>query len=304
MDGNDWENVLTNDLPNLKIFRCMMAISFGDPDDVKPKMDSLLCSFQSPFWVENHQWFFRFHSKSKTRGRYYILYHSLPCAFSHSSGTEEHLWSVSTLPGETDYWPPDSIDKLLDNSACSVNTLRSMELSKLDQLYGDQTTIFQQPFTRWSRIREIFRLNQNGLETVLLCEDKLVNLLNAMLFVPYLDITDLTPRFRVLVELSVELPFDKDFSEFIPRLDQLTSLKVTLSINYSNGSDLDVLLNQAPNLHSLSVVFFTAPVLESFLTADIEHASIRELSFGRYGVQRRAMCSIFSFDIRQTMSNS
>jgi hypothetical protein len=57
MDGHQWENVITNYLPKLKIFRCKMGIHLNTVYDIEKRMNDLICSFQSRFWLKNNKWF-------------------------------------------------------------------------------------------------------------------------------------------------------------------------------------------------------------------------------------------------------
>jgi hypothetical protein len=173
---------------------------------------------------------------------------------SNNHTLAEHLWSASTSPYENDYWPPDSIDKLLYNFASFLKTISSMKVS----LYTNRTTSFQRSITFCERIRKIFRLNFNGTKRIPFSAVKLIDMMIDLLSTPCLDTTRL-----------------------IPRLDQLISLKVSLSNHYKNQSDLQVLLNQAPNLYSLSVGFSTMSTLDFFQVVNIRHASVRKLSFER-----------------------
>ena len=67
------------------------------------------------------------------------------------------------------------------------------------------------------------------------------------------------------------------FSKSIPKLYQLTLLNVQLTTDYTNQSDLRVLLEQAPNLHTLSVLCPTKTTFKYFL-AVINNLSILKLN--------------------------
>jgi hypothetical protein len=275
MNGHQWENIITNYLPKLKIFRCRMKNYFYSLDDIEKRVKDLICSFQSHFWLENHQWFIRCQIKSEKQGEYYILYHTLPCFFTYPLAIAENLWSASTCPHQNDYWLSDSVQ----SSFVKVNSL--MEVSNLQELDTNRVTSLQRSRTFCERISTICRPN--------LIRTK--DLTNYMSRTCCLDTTHLIPRSTIITELHVELPFDKHFLNFVPKLDQLTSMEVSLSINYTNQSDLQVLLNQAPNLYSLSIIFSTISTLEFFLAADIRNVSIRKLSFERMWYNRK-QCAI------------
>ncbi|CAF3897083.1 unnamed protein product [Adineta steineri] len=108
------------------------------------------------------------------------------------------------------------------------------------------------------RIVNIFQLNLNGTEDLKKTSLGRLNFTNTS-------------------KLDVKLPFNKHFSKSIPKLYQLTSLNVQLTTDYTNQSDLRVLLEQAPNLHTLSVLCPTKTTLKYFL-AVINNPSILKLN--------------------------
>ncbi|UJR18638.1 hypothetical protein I4U23_005546 [Adineta vaga] len=251
MDGYQWENIINNDLPKLKIFRCTMAIYWIGLEKLKELVNDHLRSFQSQFWLEKDQWFIQCHLKSDIQGRYYILYYTLPYFSISSMALSDCLWSASTCPYENDYWLSKSVHDSFIKIYSPIKLSNSDNLDTID--YG-------------KRIMNIFRLNFNGRED-----------LKQTALSPSFDIARQISNLTNTSEVHVRLPFDKHFSKFIPQLDQLTSLDVQLTADYTNQSDLRILLKQTPNLHSLHITDSSKTTLKYFLV-DLKYLSNHHLN--------------------------
>jgi len=57
MDGNDWENLFVDYLPKMKIFRLRMNFDLPLNDNITNRIDQLVDSFRTVFWLEEHQWY-------------------------------------------------------------------------------------------------------------------------------------------------------------------------------------------------------------------------------------------------------
>lgn len=244
MDGYQWENIISNYLPKLKTFQCKTTIYFYNLDEIKTQLYDLIRSFHSHFWIENHQWFIRCHLKLENQSRYYILYYTLPYIFTPSILVTDYVWSVSTSSYEKDYLLPDFVQDSLMKINLNTNQITSTERS----------------VSVCERISNIFRLNWDGTKYL----------------TPSSDITAKISNFTNTRNLFLELPFEQGFSKFIPKLDQLISLNVSFHTKYPNSSDLQVLLDRAPNLYSLNIVCPGMPITKFFLT-DIRNVSVRSL---------------------------
>jgi hypothetical protein len=198
--------------------------------------------------------------KSENQHGYYILYHTLPYFLTPLIAITDYLWSASTSPYENDYWLSDSVH----DSFLNVNSL--IEMPSTEKLNTNITTSPRRIISFRERIINIFRLNLNGTED-----------LRKTSLGPSLDIKRKILDFINTSKLDVKLPFKKHFSKFIPKLDQLTSLNVRLTTDYTDQSDLRVLLEQAPNLHTLSVLCPTKTIFKYFL-AVINNRSILKLN--------------------------
>jgi hypothetical protein len=61
MNGYQWEQVIRNYLPKLKIFKLKMNDEFPVNQNIQERADELINSFRSSFWIDEHKWFVRYH---------------------------------------------------------------------------------------------------------------------------------------------------------------------------------------------------------------------------------------------------
>ncbi|CAF1012773.1 unnamed protein product [Rotaria sordida] len=59
IDGYQWEQIIRNYLPTLKIFRLKMKKRLFQQENIHERVDQLINSFRSLFWIDEHQWFVR-----------------------------------------------------------------------------------------------------------------------------------------------------------------------------------------------------------------------------------------------------
>ncbi len=263
LDGYSWENIIKNYLSKLKVFRCKCRIKiyFNNFDEIERRVNNLLQSFQSDFWLQRFQLFIRCHWKSESKDKHNILYYTLPYIFSHPITITDYLGSKSTCPSHNDYWPSDSVHNLQYNFSSPI------KLASVTEGKSSKTS-----FTFCERICELFRWNSDQTESVSFSQVE-----NELRKICLLSSTCVIPRFTTIRELSVTLPVDKYFSYFIPKLDQLISLNVELSTDFTDSSDLQELIDQAPNLYSLSIIY-SATSTSTILLGNIRSTSIHKLN--------------------------
>jgi hypothetical protein len=91
LNGYQWENIIRNSLPKLEVFRLRMNFQLNQ------QIDDLFESFETSFWIEEHNWFIRCHWNSTS-----ICLYTLPYVFNdfhfHSSSQFK-----STCPDEKNY---------------------------------------------------------------------------------------------------------------------------------------------------------------------------------------------------------
>ena len=109
LNGHAWEQVITNYLPNIKVFRLKMKLQFEyNSDNMTENVDELLATFRTAFWLEEHRWFIRCHWNPSDSLRPTMIY-TLPYPFNeycYSNGFR----SKSTCLDDEDCWSYDRVE--------------------------------------------------------------------------------------------------------------------------------------------------------------------------------------------------
>jgi hypothetical protein len=108
IDGYQWEEIITNYLHKLKVFRLLMYYQFDDEKIFNEKINELFESFQTKFWIDEHQWFIQYDQHTEYQS--FHLY-TLPYGFQTFINYSSDI-SKSTCPIDKNY-----------NSSNYVNTL-------------------------------------------------------------------------------------------------------------------------------------------------------------------------------------
>jgi len=102
LDGYQWERIIINHLPKLRVFRLKMEIQLTGKTNNEQQVDTLLDSFRSQFWLEEHQWFVRCHRRPQTSYSDILLY-TLPLVFRDFNMSTMHFPYKSTCPYNKNY---------------------------------------------------------------------------------------------------------------------------------------------------------------------------------------------------------
>jgi hypothetical protein len=92
INGDQWEQVIRKYLPKLKVFKLDMKDELAYDQIIEERADELLNSFRSSFWIDEHQWFFRYIIYHKT-----IYIENSNNTFRYYSAQLPHSWK-STYP--------------------------------------------------------------------------------------------------------------------------------------------------------------------------------------------------------------
>ncbi|CAF5087305.1 unnamed protein product [Rotaria sp. Silwood1] len=101
LNGNQWKEILNDYIPKIKIFRFLMKVLSIEHNNMEEQLDDLLKTFQTSFWLQDHQWFVRCDWPQHTK-KVFIVY-TLPYCFGNSCGVYSNRWSKSTCPNAHDY---------------------------------------------------------------------------------------------------------------------------------------------------------------------------------------------------------
>jgi hypothetical protein len=126
LDGNEWEQIIINYLPKIKVFRLKMIFAFFSDTKKEEQIDQILDTFRSPFWLEKHQWFVRCRWNPWDDTKLVTLY-TLPYAFNtfhYSDG----CCSRSTCLNKEDYQFYNHVRFIYQYKISSRNSLEDLNL--------------------------------------------------------------------------------------------------------------------------------------------------------------------------------
>ncbi|CAF3781081.1 unnamed protein product [Adineta steineri] len=110
MNGYDWEELIINHLPRLKYFHLQMIFRLNDNDTKEQRVDNLLNSFRTQFWLVKHQWYIRCDwNRCEQCDKNNIYLYTLPYAFDYYFMHEPNFKSKSTCHADNDYSSYDNV---------------------------------------------------------------------------------------------------------------------------------------------------------------------------------------------------
>ena len=137
IDGHQWETLITTYLSKLRRFQFLSQMKFYTQWNKEKKIDRLLDTYRTSFWLDQHQWFVRCdwtrQEDADFTTRYLILY-TLPY-FQNSFQYSEISYSKSTCPNDLDFWSYIRFPNVQQCSSLhSIRSLFPRILTTLDQL--------------------------------------------------------------------------------------------------------------------------------------------------------------------------
>ena len=116
-DGHDWEQFIVVHLPELKTLQFRMMFSFSWCRD-EEKVDELLNTFRTPFWLDERRWFVRceYHKRRMYMGPIELngsLY-TLPYSFETYRNFNRETLFKSTCPHDEDHWLYTNVREISD----------------------------------------------------------------------------------------------------------------------------------------------------------------------------------------------
>jgi hypothetical protein len=112
INGHEWEEIIVKNLIMLKKFQLEMWFKFDDDDNKEQRIDELLNSFRTHFWLEERQWFVRCDWDQCQWREPYIDLYTLPYFQKNYYFYETNFRSKSTCPNDNDYWSYDHVKNL------------------------------------------------------------------------------------------------------------------------------------------------------------------------------------------------
>ncbi|CAF1417175.1 unnamed protein product [Rotaria sp. Silwood1] len=114
MDGYQWEQLIVNHLPKLQILRLKMLFHVDDNENKEQRVDDLLNSFRTRFWLEEHQWYVRcdWDRCQQDSCRDDIFLYTLPYTFNDYYLHDSIIKEKSTCPGNDIHFSYDQVHSL------------------------------------------------------------------------------------------------------------------------------------------------------------------------------------------------
>jgi hypothetical protein len=103
LTGHEWKKILINNLPKIKIFRFKMCISLFGVDDKEKRVDEILDTFRTSFWLDEHKWFVRC-DWEPVNGQISSIFYTLPYAFDTFTGIINGRSKWTSPDDKREYW--------------------------------------------------------------------------------------------------------------------------------------------------------------------------------------------------------
>ena len=223
LNGYDWEQIIVDYIPKIKLFQLIMNFHFPHCNDKEKQVDDLLNTFRTYFWLELHQWFVQCDWEPSDTFNRAILY-TLP----YDSGEFfyfDTIKSKSTCPIEAKYLSYDRVN-ILRHSFREITPVKdSIVLTpRFSKIYDLKVTI---PFTDhfWACIPSLDYLH--SLDVVIREDSAYSQLQSLVEQAPHLY--SLTLRFLTTLEINLF----QTISMSIRRLDLMT--KSAFCLRYFNS---------------------------------------------------------------------
>lgn len=125
VDGNRWEEIIHNYLPELKVLKLKMKLNLATGQNIQQRVDELIDSFQSSFWIYEHQWYIRCFTSNRT-----IYLYTL----SHCYDGSFPVTFRSTYPLDNQESFYNNITKIISPTFFDLPISPNIRLTKLNHL--------------------------------------------------------------------------------------------------------------------------------------------------------------------------
>jgi hypothetical protein len=137
INGHVWEKLIIEHLIKLKVFRLNMSFNFPNDDSKEQRIDELLNTFRTPFWLEERRWFVRCDWDRCLECDKGIYLYTLTYLNRDLSHCQSSFRSKTTCPNVNDAWSFKHVHKLtyinnpsseLVSSYLRFSSLRELEI--------------------------------------------------------------------------------------------------------------------------------------------------------------------------------
>ncbi len=269
-NGYDWENLLTNHLPNIKLFQFKMNFKFLRDIKIEHQINELLDSFRTPFWLDKHRWFVRCHwfpFPEKVMDIEYNIIYTLPYAFKEFDHLRKYCIK-STCPNEEDYYVYNYVQTIPYNHRTNYRdeTIPPFQFSNLRQcpihlFLNDQFHIYNASLSKLTTLfitSSSFKpTDYKNLQTLVHKAPQLFSLIPQYSSIVLKDILQLTNTSIRLLDFRYSYTSNGIFFNHRDCFDLVKSSLghqcKFLLINLENRADVLYLIKNISNLRSLIV---------------------------------------------------
>ncbi|CAF4027271.1 unnamed protein product [Rotaria sp. Silwood1] len=152
MDKYQWEQLIVNHLPKLKILRVEMLFYIGDNENKEQRVDDLLNSFRTRFWLEEHQWYVRcdWDRCQQDSCRDDIFLYTLPYTFNDYYLHDSIIKEKSTCPDVNFWLVMPRLDHLKSLSVGIDDLVQTFDtLCQLQTILDRAPRLYSLTFERW-----------------------------------------------------------------------------------------------------------------------------------------------------------
>jgi hypothetical protein len=168
INGRQFEQIIRNYLPKLKVFELQMKDTLSRNENIEERMDELIDSFQSSFWVDEHRWFVRCVTNDNS-----IFLHTLSNSFHYSECKLPDFWR-STYPNDNQQSFYNEITSIYDDTFFDQTIPSGICIPNIDYLCI-KLPINDQFYSIVSSLKRLYSLNvsfhtdafQSQLQTLL-----------------------------------------------------------------------------------------------------------------------------------------
>jgi hypothetical protein len=208
-DGYQWEELIRNYLHKLKVFRLFMYYKFDDTKNLNEEIDQLIESFQTKFWIDQHQWFIQcdYHTGNRSMHLY-----TLPYGFKEFRSYFSDM-SKSTCPIDKNYNSSNYVNTLIVHNSLLRPISQFPNIDHLELSFPFDNTLWSviPKFDRLKSIEIISNVHSNEVEQSINHLGLLIN--------QAIHLYSLTIDYLILSQLSIVEIENKS----IHRLDLLTN---------------------------------------------------------------------------------
>ncbi|CAF1582181.1 unnamed protein product [Adineta ricciae] len=297
VDGNEWEEIIRQYLPDLKTFAFIMKVLPPNCVDKEAQINKTLDTFRTKFWIEERRWFVQCHwyTSDEELQANNIQIFTLPYVFNYFNTEGKCILAKSTNPNDTDYSTVNIVRHIRYKSTSFIDSFLSRfrfpNITYISLMFPYDEQIFD-IIPRLDRLKTLYISTKadTDRDTIQLQLQILLartTSLHKILFGMWLNDNCETPSKELICnsveELNVQgFTIDGDWRCYDhDQCLQLTQSSLvmqckTLLIKVENQENVLDLVNNLPNLYTLIVRVANDPLEEGEFGSGSQHDPLIE----------------------------